>query len=441
MTAKVVHLVLDTNVFMHFAWADVDWCGLAGADEVVLVVPAVVIGELDRHRKEHRSSAMRDRTRAVISRLRTLRTSTGPAMIRDHVELRPWLDSPRCWGNHDALDRSIADDHVLATALDIRGAGSDVALVSDDTIPAMKASTLRLRVVEPPDQHRLPPAADQAEQELRKAKAELAAMKSARPRVVCSLDGGAREVEIYANELAEASADVGEMVRSEARRVPERVYQAPPEPPPLPTTGTPGELAAARAARSIAEILRATEPRPADVARFNQDRRRYLEDYVEHIRALAEWASVAGQFHAVRIVLTNEGQVAADDVDVFLTTRGCAFREPSELPERPEPPTPPDRWAEPVSVAFTEYVPDHSLRQSAPVPTSSVREDGTWHGHIPRLKQGLTHEFYVVVERPTPEWVTPVEIGMNIVVGNGVGDSRGKLLVRFLRGQPASGET
>jgi len=340
----------------------------------------------------------------------------------------------KSWGNHDALDRSVPDDHVLATALDILAGGHDVALVSDDTVPAMKAGTLGLQVVEPPEEHRLSPTADESEQKLRKANAELQAMKNARPKVTCAFEGGGREVELNADDFDEASPDIAEMVRKEGLRVKEKEFQGPSH----------SEVMDTEVARALAQVKRFTGSTLADVGQFNQDRARYLERYAEHLQELAEWALVARQFHLFTVVLANEGQVAADDVDVLLSTKGCVFRDPADFPDRPKAPRPPgpDRY-EPAFIAASLYDGHRVSAQAPAVPTSKVRQDGVWHGHIPPLKQGLAHEFEVLIERPARAWVTPAEIGFNIVCANGFGDTKGNLRVKFRRGPPppASGET
>lgn len=433
MTARVVHLVLDTNVFMHFAWVDVDWCGLAGAEEVVLVVPMVVTRELDRNRKEHRLPGMKERIRKLLANLAERRKSR-PIMIRPHVELRYRLQEPTNWADHEVLDSEIDDDRVIATALEVRASGVEVALVTDDQGPALKAEHYGLRVFVPPQEHKLPDVTDEGAQELKKAKAELAAMKNARPRVVCSFERGEREVVLDADDLDEASPDIAEMVRKEALRVPEQHFHGP----------THREIVDIEIARLRGERKRMKGPTLSEVIELNERRDRYLVLFGEHIKELAEWAIVARRFHVFTIVVANEGQVAADDMDVLLSTRGIAFRERAYIPDRPTAPGAPgpDRY-EAAFIAASLYEVDPRSGPHLPVPTSSVREDGTWHGHIPRLKQGLQHEFEVVIERPSREWDTPAEIAFKIVAANGFGDATGKLLIKFARGreQPASGGT
>lgn len=47
-------LVLDTNIFMHCQPLDqIDWLNVVRAQEVKLLIPRVVMAELDKHKNQH----------------------------------------------------------------------------------------------------------------------------------------------------------------------------------------------------------------------------------------------------------------------------------------------------------------------------------------------------------------------------------------------------
>ncbi|MEP6527989.1 MAG: PIN domain-containing protein, partial [Nocardioidaceae bacterium] len=140
----------DTNVFLHHPqfFTDVDWPGLVEArphEDVELVVPILVLGELD-HAKRGRAE-VRSRARQTLRRFDEMfHDPAAPAR----------LEAPG--GNHDIRVHLLADDpqHVRlpdadAELIDRLSAlkqlvGREVVLVSLDTSMALRARTAGLNV-------------------------------------------------------------------------------------------------------------------------------------------------------------------------------------------------------------------------------------------------------------------------------------------------------
>jgi len=136
-------LICDTNVFIEYRFFDeFDWHTHFGYPAVVLVVPTIVIQEMERLRREGQREQARQRARNVRPRLVRHGLSTPrnePGVVRAGVELLLLDLEPLTFP--DTLDPSVADDRVIATALDFRWRrqGAKVAIVSGDLQVLLKA--------------------------------------------------------------------------------------------------------------------------------------------------------------------------------------------------------------------------------------------------------------------------------------------------------------
>lgn len=140
---EYVAIVPDTDVFVeHKRYDQIDWPKLAGAKKVRLVVPLLVIDQLDDLSYKARPSA-RERARAVIKDLRKRRgeeAPESPVVVRRDVDLQLLVDPP----SHKR--RTNEDDEILTrveylTAL-VEGR---VAVATGDYGMQLRASARGLR--------------------------------------------------------------------------------------------------------------------------------------------------------------------------------------------------------------------------------------------------------------------------------------------------------
>jgi predicted ribonuclease YlaK len=162
-------VIANTNVFMEhrFQFEDIDWAAIihARADPVLLVIPLVVVDELDKNKRNN------ERWRAAYSQsrlnsiLRAFGTNDGVSVsIRDadwssddakgergprgEVRLRVLFDPPE----HERLAR--ATDEIGAVTIQAY-TGRDTQLVTFDTGMALRARRAGLIVHQLGDQDRL----------------------------------------------------------------------------------------------------------------------------------------------------------------------------------------------------------------------------------------------------------------------------------------------
>ncbi|MCM4079266.1 PIN domain-containing protein [Paractinoplanes hotanensis] len=144
-------IVPDTNVFLRHRekFDEIPWTGLAGAGgPVTVVVPVVILGELDRQKYAGRKDQLRWRASYSLSRIDTLYGDKTVAGERPElnaagpVRLRVVADRL----GHRPLER--ADDEIIDQALAVRErSGRLVTLATFDTNMAFSARQTGLRVV------------------------------------------------------------------------------------------------------------------------------------------------------------------------------------------------------------------------------------------------------------------------------------------------------
>jgi predicted ribonuclease YlaK len=143
----------DTNLFLHYkSVTNPDWHRQLGRGDIVLVVPAGVIRELD-DLKFQRSGQVRTQARRMLTEIKKVAfqaQASGPANVGNGVELLLLGREPRAFP--EGLDSAVADDRLIAMAYEFRWQrpGLTVALLSGDTTVQLKAREYSLDFIELP---------------------------------------------------------------------------------------------------------------------------------------------------------------------------------------------------------------------------------------------------------------------------------------------------
>ena len=105
-------VIPDTNIFLHYTFfSEIAWNRLEGFREVRLVVPLLVIEELDSQKFARGANAPRRRARKVLRALREIRGDLppeSPAEVRAGVDLQVLMD-PRHHARNPNDDEEILD--------------------------------------------------------------------------------------------------------------------------------------------------------------------------------------------------------------------------------------------------------------------------------------------------------------------------------------------
>jgi PIN domain len=155
MAPGCVPVVADTNVFVHYRrYDELDWPRLVTARSVRLVVPLLVLDELDD--LSYRSRDVGERAHDVLRSLRNLRSGAPPEVpvdVRQAVTMQILMDPPghRRVPNHD---QEILRRVETLTTL----SGVSAVLVSGDYGMQLRAEARGIRCEALPDEPRLPAA-------------------------------------------------------------------------------------------------------------------------------------------------------------------------------------------------------------------------------------------------------------------------------------------
>src|SRR5438270_12693197 len=114
---KPLYAFIDTNIFLHYQPFDqIKWTEILGSDNVVLVATPVVIRELDKHKDQHRISAIRDRARAALKKIEQIVLEDATAGLPEGVGLK-YAEEPTIDFQQYGLRVETNDDHLIASCL------------------------------------------------------------------------------------------------------------------------------------------------------------------------------------------------------------------------------------------------------------------------------------------------------------------------------------
>jgi len=318
--APGVRAVFDTNVHLHFPRFDQhDWAGELGGP-VVVVVPLVVLEELDRHKNQGKP-VLGDRAGRVAKEIEDL-VEEHAGRVDDRLSVVLALETD----GH--VRRPTVDAEIVAVAAALAGGpGPRVVVVTDDAGLRTRARARGL-TVHRPRAERLP-STDPAAARLRKDQQEVDGILAARPDAkVTFADGDARLL--------------------------------PPPPAPQPTTQDGFVASVVNGAGQDRPALDVPGPPPGLLGISSRNwesvtnagaNRRYNEQRDAWLRALADWSGkeyerLVRERNAVDLNLCgrNSGGAAAQDVEVRVELpegdRSVYLRADSveAAEDRPQPP-------------------------------------------------------------------------------------------------------
>ena len=153
LPAGSVAVVPDTNVFAHYRRFDeIRWPELAGAKQVRLVVPLLVLDELDKLSYKSRSGG--ERAAGALRALAWLRGDSlpeAPVHVREGTTLQFLVDPP----GHQR--RANSDDELLTRVEDLVAVvGEEVRVATGDYGMHVRARARGLRCLTLPEELRLP---------------------------------------------------------------------------------------------------------------------------------------------------------------------------------------------------------------------------------------------------------------------------------------------
>ena len=94
----MLYCFVDTNIFIEFQMFDeIGWPSVLEANQVCLVVPGIVINELEKHKKHPTRKRLKKRSKSIVRKLERLALSVPPgegAPICSETWIRVDPDTP-----------------------------------------------------------------------------------------------------------------------------------------------------------------------------------------------------------------------------------------------------------------------------------------------------------------------------------------------------------
>lgn len=350
--ARTAHIFLDANTALHFQRSDhIDWCGLTGCKQAVLVGAPILHRELEHQKVHNPSGKLRKRTAAYIKWLvefvRDPAREVRPNTTWHFIPVEPQID----FREHN-LSAGIADDHLIASVISYEPlADAEVYVATADIGMEIK---LRHRKITPlllPDTAKLPDEPDAQEKELQELRRKVAQKHLPNLTLVTETDGNRHPFELGPQATAASVIPPEEMRRKYPRLV-------------GPETLTPEEKAVlspdTRYELLCADMCGVTQ----SVEAYNKEREAFLAKYDEYFNKLLQWEEQAALTVELELELSNIGTAPATDIDVVLRfPEDIVVFEADDFPKRPEEPEPPYRTDTLMHFsALTGYDPSSLLR-------------------------------------------------------------------------------
>lgn len=170
-------VVLDTNIYLHFrSFEEVPWKEELGCDDVTILVPSVVMEEVDR-KKDNERGKVQKRARAVSRRLGELLIDEIPSKYPLMFVESPYVtDEER---RRFLLDRN---DNLILYSIEKAGFEiEEVCIVSSDTGMLLRAKQKGFRWLRLDEKYMLSDELTKEEKERREEKAELERLRNRCP--------------------------------------------------------------------------------------------------------------------------------------------------------------------------------------------------------------------------------------------------------------------
>ncbi len=334
------HLFFDTNIFLHYQ--DVEQLKLEQryGKGIVLVIPRVILGELNKHKDSHKSAKIRERARSVC---RKIRDWDRAGQVTDNIQFRFEIKTsdPK---KHN-LNPDSADDRFLADILEFDAPQEDKILVAADTNMILTAKHLGVITEEIDESYTLPSSLDPLEIENLELQRKLNRLQNALPKLEVGLIVSENDSDIEHNPVFQVSKT---KLLSDA------------------------EIADEVSHLKLERFTPTERSLPIDyfgysqeeIARYNNELIEYPERYKQYLYELREYQKHYGI--RFKIAIINNGTAPAENVDIsFHFPDGFDMYLEDDLPDSPHKPNLPTKPMTMLEVikgnldlpAFSHYIP------------------------------------------------------------------------------------
>lgn len=416
------YIFLDTNIFLHFQdFEKIDWLSESFSEACKLVIPPVVIDELDE--KKIGTNKIGNRARKVLNRFEQL-AEMGNARIKENIDFEILLLKPsREIYETNELNFDEKDHRLIASMIQF-SEGCDlneILLCSNDIGPRLRAKMYGIKSLKLDSKYLIPDQISEEEKEIKNLQRENQILKIRIPKLdVLFLD----ENKFLQIKIPEE--DYSNFVDFKTQRL----KQIKIDNPYLEFTTPQGNL--------LAQFYTLTSSK---IEEYNNKLDQFYSEYENALDKIFEYEKKELLSFNIQLIIKNSGNSPAEDIDLHLHfPDGFELIESSEKDKHPSLPKPPyepkhaldfGHSASPItSYFYNQITPNTSLNFNSP----SIKKTNSYDVDFSRKK--LKHGYSEQMEQLTIIFdsnssINNFQIDFELSSGNVPDKLVGKLNVRF----------
>ncbi len=321
------YVFTDTNLFEQFQPIEnIDWVNLSGGDTVTLVVPAVTLSELNKHKDGAIRGRIKRRAANVLSQLSAYSRQPGRVVLRNGVDLIFRHQEPLIDFTERHLSKDVPDDRLLASAIEFAG---EKNILDRSVMVATGDLGLELKIkgqdlLNPlllPQELRLADELDPEETKIKELTTELQRIRSSIPELNLSFAGGAVSTEIALEPPVELNMEKVEEGIADLKRKHPLLGGPPPDP---------------------LSLLSALAGLTGSELEYNSELVAYYGAYRGYYDEVLKYLNRQNLSTDLDFLLHNSGGAPADDIDIELHfPDGFAVLDAADEEDPPKEPRPP----------------------------------------------------------------------------------------------------
>lgn len=382
-----VCVFFDTMVFLHCKpIQQMDLPKLLCVNSVTIVIPRVILQELDKHKNTHKSRKIRER---VVERMKTIQSCVASASkkLRSSVFLQLETTRPSRNFEKQGLNINWPDDQLLASLLSYKQKhpSDRVILISHDVGPQLTAMHLGIEAIELPELWRIPPEEDPLIQENKRLKNELLKLQSTQPQLILRLSEMQDDEEHVVFRLSPPTPiEIPDKINILYKLRESYPELHPPEPN--------GPMT-----QQISKLISLSQIPKSEYERYNQELKQYFCAYERYLDRLVGYRTQPDRTIRLLLEIRNIGTAPAEDVDIYVNfPDGFSLYTKEDLPEEPKEPLPPIKPKSEAQKLFFPKIPNLGIHAplfnvpSFTEETFSLRRTKSYElrEHFDRIKHG-----------------------------------------------------
>lgn len=288
-----MHIVLDSNIYLHYqSFEDIPWSKELGCDEVIIVMPAIVLEEIDSI-KDGEKGKIQKRAKKVSSRLGEIlvdgKAGKYPLQFIEGVNA---TEEEKQRYNLDRNDNQILFD-VKKSGIDIR----DLIVVSSDNSMLIRAKNFGYKIHRLDEKYRLQNELSKEEKEAKAAIAELERLKNRMPAPMLVFDNGESYIQIKRAQPLDRETEIQKRLRELCSKWPEKTIED-----------------------EQVNVFEHTFSNVSEeqIRHYNISRNRFIEKSEKKIILEVERDDLQYRMKSIDIIIVNRGNASTDKMNIFI---------------------------------------------------------------------------------------------------------------------------